>query len=198
MCTCNSKQFIKWKIYGYGGYYGEEMYIEEVQEETLENTLIEFDRFCNSKDPGPFEKVELIQCKECNYCNTKDEIIKTFEQDLLRIEEKCITCQETSVYFFKSKNEADKNFVNQHKKLVSPCNGTKENKDCICGECEFFYCDDCMDSEVMYHVTGYTEENPVVYESFNYDLGLTSNVYQDIIKEIETNKRELEEALFWL
>ena len=166
-----------------------------------------------------YPKAQLIKCtneikydsdgNEHSIKTLSTEIIQEFEQDIEDIcrscatEDLCDMCDGgVNQYYFNTNNLQRKLDIDKGlKKYISPCNAVKNNKECICGECQLlWFCEECIDSEnkptILSNIDNSELYNSlyvflsILDDSWNEDgLGLTSNK----ITKLEAIKKKHEE-----
>lgn len=172
----------------------------------MEDALLGFNDICNKIKKERYPKVQLVKNNNKIVDNKVEtlstEIIREFEQKIEMVTlDGCYCCGGGAGDSYCNPNDPQQklNIEKGLKKYVSPCNGIKISKECICGECEtLWFCEDCVDAE------GKAEMEPNIVYFIDNDDGLGGNQCIDdswnddglglTLKKIKKIKQEEQEA----
>lgn len=140
----------EWKWAYDEGYYNE---AEDDQHYNMEDALLEFNDICNKIKKERYSKVKLVKNNnkivDNNVETLSTEIIREFEQKIEMVTFHCCYCECQGIESWCNPNDPQLKLDIEKeglKKYISPCNGIKNSKKCICGECETsWFCEDCID-----------------------------------------------------
>lgn len=158
-----------------------------------------FDEICKKVRDELYSKLKLVKninkvvyddedgCEVIDTLST--EIIKEFEQLIDCVERKCVICSAHSLTNYNPNNRKVCEEIKNNegfKKYVSPCEGIRMRKECICGECNIsWFCDNCTEDDI-YELEEY-------YSYCDDKFGLTvEKIKRRELEKCDNNGDELE------